>query len=406
MKRGRPREHNPSIPPHIDQAGIPTGLYWDASGAGRWYVREAGEDGKSRMHTIAGPSARLSDLHAIIEARQGIDRKLLRSMLNAYHDSPEFRGLAKATRDDYNYCRQRVVDHPTRTGGTVGDLHTRRITRTLVQLLVDRVAEGRKRDATGKLVRTPSAAAHVLRYLRAAFRWGANRDWCDQNPAQGVESPKERKQRRLPTHDTFAALVAFARAHGTEDRGVQDSVAPYLADVAELAYLCRLRGIEVIADLNDADTLADPDGLRCRRRKGSLTTITKWDPQLRAIVARLQARRDAIWEDRRMPVPIAPERRPLVVSVYGDPLTKSGFNSAWQRLIKTAIKHGAIPEDARFGLHDLKRRGVTDTKGTRGEKQQASGHRNEAMMDSYDGDVAVVDSAAVSLLKKQKDRQQ
>jgi site-specific recombinase XerC len=395
--RGRKRLHDPTIPAHIDQAALPRGLYWDKSGSGRWFVRELHE-GRLRARTVAGSNARLSDLHAIMEARAGVDRKLLRSLLRAFHESSEFRELGKATRDDYGFCQARVLEQKTK-GGTFGDLESNRITRPLIQRLVDRIAEGRKKDAAGALIRTPSTAVHVLRYLRVAFRWGANRGWCEVNPALGVEPPKERKQRRLPTHDAFAALVTYAREHATIDRGIKGSVAPYLADVAELAYLCRLRGIEVVVDLNDADVTAE--GLVCRRRKGSLTNITRWDPRLRAVVDALQARRALIWAERKRPIPMRPEARPLVVSVYGHPLSKSGFNSAWQRLFKAAIAAGAIPADARFGLHDLKRRGVTDTKGTRGEKQQASGHRTEAMLDVYDQDVAVVDSAAASRTKGQ-----
>jgi site-specific recombinase XerC len=398
MQRGRPRKHNPSIPAHIDQAALPRGLYWDKSGSGRWYVIEE-DEGKPRARTVADATARLSDLHAIMEARGGVDRKLLRSLLTAFHESSEFRELGKATRDDYGFCRDRVLEQKTKAGGTFGDLESNRITRPLIQRLVDRIAEGRKKDPTGALIRTPSTAVHVLRYLRVAFRWGANRGWCEGNPALGVEPPKERKQRRLPTHDAFATLVTYAREHASVKRGVKDSVAPYLADVAELAYLCRLRGIEVVVDLNDADVTAE--GLVCRRRKGSLTNITRWDPRLRAVVDALQARRKEIWTRLKRPVPLRAEERPLVVSVYGHPLTKSGFNSAWQRLVKAAIVDGAIPAEARFGLHDLKRRGITDTKGTRGEKQQASGHRNEGMLDVYDQDVAVVDSAAASRTKGQ-----
>lgn len=398
MPRGRPRKHNPAIPAHIDQARIPRGMYWDPSGAGRWYVRDVDDEGKTRNTTIAGPKARLSDLHTIAEARAGVDRTLLRSLLDAFHASPEFKTLGKATREDYAYSRDRVLELQTRDGRSVGDLETRKIPRPLVQRLIDRVAAGRKRDQAGQLVPTPSTAAHVLRYLRVAFRWGANRGWCDENPAAGVEPPKERKQRRLPAHAAFAAVLAYARAQGAGRRGQKGSVAPYLADVAELAWLCRLRGVEVVVDLTDADVLAE--GLRCRRRKGSLTNVTRWDPRLRAVVDGLVARRDALWRDRKRPVPLRAEDRPLVVGTTGHPLTKGAFDSAWQRMITAAIAAKAIPEDARFSMHDLKRRGVTDTSGTRGEKQQASGHRNEAMLDIYDQDVAVVDSAAASLSRR------
>jgi site-specific recombinase XerC len=398
MPRGRPRKIPHNLPAHIDYARVPAGIYWNPNGRGRWYVRDPDDEGGTKARVVAGPTAKLSDLHAIAEARAGVDRTLLRSMLQAFHASPEFRVLGKATRDDYGYCFDRIAEQTTHQGGSVLDLETRKIPRPLIQRLIDRIAQGRKRDKAGALVPTPSTAAHVLRYLRVAFRWGANRGWADENPALGVEAPKERKQRRLPAHATYADVAAFARAHGTTQRGVKGSVAPYLADVAELAYLCRLRGIEVVVDLNDADVT--PEGLVCRRRKGSLTTVTRWDPRLRAAVEALQARRAQIWADRRRPVPMRPEARPLVVSVYGHPLTKRAFNSAWQRMVRAAIAQGVIPEGARFGLHDLKRRGITDTAGTRSEKQQASGHREESMMDVYDFDVAVVDSAAASLVKK------
>ena len=41
------------------------------------------------------------------------------------------------------------------------------------------------------------------------------------------------------------------------------------------------------------------------------------------------------------------------------------------------------PESERFALHDLKRRGITDTPGTRGEKQMASGHKSADMLQVY-----------------------
>lgn len=58
--------------------------------------------------------------------------------------------------------------------------------------------------------------------------------------------------------------------------------------------------------------------------------------------------------------------------------------------MKLAIEEGVITKEERFGLHDLKRRGITDTKGTRHEKQEASGHRSASMMDTYDLSVPIV----------------
>lgn len=85
-----------------------------------------------------------------------------------------------------------------------------------------------------------------------------------------------------------------------------------------------------------------------------------------------------------------PENRPLIVAADGSELRKSSLDTAWQRLIKLAIEEEIITEEDRFGLHDLKRRGITDTKGTRHEKREASGHRSASMMDTYDLSVPVV----------------
>jgi hypothetical protein len=395
--RGRPRKRDSRIPAHIDQQSLPRGVYWNPTGNGRWYVLDW-TDGKRTSKVIASRDAKLSDLQRIIEERDGVQRQTLRAVCVAFHGSPEYRALAKATRESYAYSQSRVLDFAIKQG-TFGDLNPFRITRPIVQLLIDKLAAGRTRAADGRLVPTPSTAAHALRYLRVVFRWGANRGLCaETNPAQGVEPPKERKRRRLPLHETFGAVVGFARTHGDGVRGKQGSVAPYLWCAAEIAYLCRLRGIEVVCDLTDANVT--DAGLLCVRRKGSLPNVTRWDDRLRAAYSALVERRNAIWAKKKRPVPMRPEDRPLVVGTTGEPLSKSAFNSAWQRMIRTAIAEKVISSADRFSMHDLKRLGVTDTAGTRGEKQQASGHRSEAMLDVYDQDVPLVDSAATSRAKK------
>jgi hypothetical protein len=44
-------------------------------------------------------------------------------------------------------------------------------------------------------------------------------------------------------------------------------------------------------------------------------------------------------------------------------------------------------------LH-FKRKGITDTAGIRADKQQASGHKDQSMMDVYDLSVPMVDPPA------------
>ncbi|MDM7480643.1 hypothetical protein [Halomonas sp. C22] len=126
------------------------------------------------------------------------------------------------------------------------------------------------------------------------------------------------------------------------------------------------------------------------RRKGSRDNVVRWYPRLSAAWSAAAERRAGIWKAKGRPVPMHPENRPLIVAADSSELRKSGLDTAWQRLIRLAIEEGIITGEELFGLHDLKRRGITDTKGTRHEKQEASGHRSASMMDTNDLSVPVV----------------
>lgn len=400
MTRGRKRKPNPSIPAHIDQAAIPKGLYWDGRGNGRWYVFEAGDNGKPRPRTVAGGAAKLSDLHAIAEQRENVDRESLKWLCEQYEASPKFRLRAKATRASYIKSRKVLCAFKTKSGGTFGDLQARKITRPLLQRLIDQIAAGHERDDDGQLIPTPTKAMHVLRYLGVMLRWAANRGYVETNAAEGIEPPDERGEHKMPTTEAFDAVVKYARAHAHHGRGVRGqkgSCPSYLAPAAVIAYRCRLRGIEV-ASLTDAHLL--PEGIFSNRRKGSRDNVTQWTPELRKAVEELLERRKVIWDDLRMPFPMDPARRPLVVTIRGDAIRKSGFDTAWQRLIAAAIEGGVITTEQRFTFHGLKHKGITDTEGTRDVKQEASGHRSARMLDVYDHAVPLVPAAGETLQKK------
>ena len=83
----------------------------------------------------------------------------------------------------------------------------------------------------------------------------------------------------VPEPDTVARLLAFARERGSLPARTEGSVSPYIADVMELCYLCRLRPVEAIT-LTDAH--ATSGGVRTNRRKGSRDVIVRWTPRLRA----------------------------------------------------------------------------------------------------------------------------
>lgn len=374
--RGRTRKHNPGIPAHIDQASLPAGVYWDPSGNGRWFVFVT-KEGKPARETIAGAGARNSDLHRFVEeGKGGPTHGTVEWMLAKFHDSTHFKGLAAATKRDYEVCRAIVQDFPTKLGIKVGALVAARLAQPHVQAMHEKIVKQG----------TPSKANHVLRYLRGVYKWAGPHLGIKDNPARGILQAKERQRRRLPAPDVYVAVVGYARHGAGLKAHSKGSVPPYLWAVAEIGYLCRLRGIETNTLVEAQGEVA---GLRTDRRKGSQNNIVEWTPRLRAAWDALLANRAAVIKRRRQPEQLHADRRYLVISEDGEPLSKSGLDSAWQRLIASCVEHQVITEDQRFSLHDLKRKGGTDTAGTKADKQQALGV-TEAMMKVYDHSLAVV----------------
>lgn len=354
---GRPRLHDSTIPGHVDQATIPKGAYWDSRDR-VWYtiLDQAGE---RRRRKLAGPEAKLSDLHRLLEEVAGVQTGTLGWLCDHFHASTQYKGLADKTKLDYEAQLGILRTYKTKAG-LLADLRLVVITSPFLQRVIDKIG-----------AEYPSKANHLLRYVRRVFSWGMPRGRCTTNPAKGLEQAKERKRRRLPAHDVHNAIIEFAR----------ENCADYLWVVIELAYLLRLRGIEVIT-LTDAH--ADDEGVQTNRRKGSRDTMVLWSPRLRAAWDAGIARRKRIWASKGIASPIRADNRLLLVNSKGAAITRNALNTIWQTLMIKAIKDQVITEVERFGSHDLKRLGITNTKGTRAEKKEAGGHRTDAMMDVYD----------------------
>lgn len=160
----------------------------------------------------------------------------------------------------------------------------------------------------------------------------------------------------------------------------------------DLGYLCRLRGIETLT-LTEAQGTAE--GLHTKRRKRSRDNLVEWTPRLKGVWDAAIMRREAIIERHSLPVKMGAEQRYLFLAEHGEPLQKSSLDSAWQRFIQLAISSGIIVAEERFSLHDLKRKGGTDTAGNRAERQDALGV-TDAMMKVYDKSVPRVRPAGPS----------
>lgn len=369
----RQRKHDSSIPDHIDQRKLPVGCYWNRRDR-NWYTLR---DGK-RSKPIAGADALLSDLHKAMELAQGADSSTLDYMLGKFEESGQFKNeISEATRTDYRYCRDVLQRHATKLGVSFAYLRRAAITPPLIQRLVNDIAKA-----------FPAKANHVKRYLSVAYQWGVLNGYADTNFAQGVRQAKERKAHRMPEEDTARAVIDFLRVRGAYPSRRKGAVTPYIWAVAEIAYRCRMRSVEVRM-LTDAS--ATEEGVLVRRVKGSKGNVTRWCPELREAWSWLVARRARIWLKR--PSFRAQEARPLVVAEDGSALSKSALNSAWRRSMAVAIAEGVIPEGERFGLHGLKHRGVTDTPGTMADKKRASGHKTDAMTAHYDHELQVVEPA-------------
>jgi site-specific recombinase XerD len=362
------------MPRHIDAAKLPAGLYWRATAKGGvWWRYKAG-----KRDVVATETAMLSDLHAVMES-DSAPQGSVNLVMAKFHGSTEFSGLADGTKGNYLALSRFIAGYQTKLGVPFGMLEVDRLNTPVIQRLIEAIAK-----------ETPTKANHVLRYMRRTFAWGIRVGLCKTNPARGVKQAKERRKNTMPGQQPFADVLAFAKDRGQRVAHTDGSVPSYLWAVMELAYGCRLRGIEAVT-LTDANALEA--GIMSKRRKGSLDNVTRWNGRLREAWAHLEARRRAIIDTRKLPTALSPELRFLVVAENGQPITKSGFDSAWQRMIKLAVAEGIIEPSQRFSLHGLKHRGVTDTKGTRADRREASGHKTESAFGVYDHAIPVVEPA-------------
>lgn len=155
-------------------------------------------------------------------------------------------------------------------------------------------------------------------------------------------------------------MAQFAQERSKLSTTAPGSVAPYLWALMEIAYLCRLRAVEVV-NLTEANALEA--GILTNRRKGSRDNVVRWNARLRHAWSAALAARNTRWQKKGRAVPLDLARSPLFVGTGVDALTRSGLDSAWHRMMMTAVDAGVITQEEKFGLHDLKRRGITDTQG-------------------------------------------
>lgn len=393
----RPRKVPSNLPKHIDYGKVPQGIYWDGTGRGRWYVRDAHPEGHgTKCKTMAGPAARLSDLHAIAEARGGeAQRGTVAYVIDQHAKSFAFSQLGATTQQHYRDYAKAIKAFPLKNGSKLGDAVVDRLSPGFIRRLIDIIAQGRPGTKPGNasIPGYPTKANHWLSYLRRVFGWAREHDHVTTNPAAGIKKVKEKRDHRMPERDVFRRVQDYARRCSERGARAKGALPAYLWAAMELAYQARLRGIEV---RTLTDHHVEGEVLQTNRRKGSRDNLVRKGSQTELAIRVLQERRAAIWAARgiaeansRLPL----KSLPLFVSEDGTMLSSHGWHTSWGRLMRNALKDGIILAEERFALHGLKHRGVTDSKG---DKKVASGHVTDTMLNVYDHSLPTVSESGAS----------
>lgn len=279
----------------------------------------------------------------------------LRKLVELYQASPKYRKLSYATHRDADMAFRAVLSRPMADGQPFGDLPA------------ERISIGSMRNYTDKREQESAARAKKeLAYLSAAYTWAIEREHVRcANPCKGVTRPEVLARTRYVTDEEYRQRYDLAGELGRPD----------VQGMMELAYLCRLRQVELLR-LQDTPEIMTQDGLMAHRAKGSKNQIIGWSERLEAAVNLLRS------VPRRLPT------LNLVVSPFtGRPLTKSAFEGGAWRALRDEAKRRGHAHDWHF--HDLKAKGVSDFNG---DKFKASGHRSPQMTAVYDRKLEIVKS--------------
>ena len=179
------------------------------------------------------------------------------------------------------------------------------------------------RDARGK--KAPTAANHELQLLShictMAVEWGA----MDRNPLLGLRKLPRPPRQRYVSDDEYKVVHSMA--------------APMIACVMDLALLTGLRRGDILR--LKRDNLTDT-GIEIRTGKTGARLLFEWTPELQQVVKDAQKLKPQF-------------RQWIVCNRKGQPFTKNGFDSVWNRLMAKAEK-----KIDRFQFRDLRAKNASD----------------------------------------------
>ena len=220
---------------------------------------------------------------------------------------------AEATQIGYRYMLKNLRR-------SFGEMHPRDLRQHHVALYRDK-----------RKVKAPTQANRELQLLSAvcskAKEWGAT----DHNELIGLAKiPTERRDRYVTDSEYIHA---------------RDLANPMLGCAMDLGLLTGLRRTDLLR-LSRADLTED--GILIRPSKTQKTTkviiLIQWTPALRHVV--------------KQALKIKPQlRKWILCNRMGKPITKNGFDSAWQRLMEKVTDKGAYE---RFQFRDIRAKNASD----------------------------------------------
>ena len=376
---GRPRKINAKIPAHINQTKLPDGLSYDAI-KNRWRFNYTDSLGKRHNKRVGSQTSTLTQILNNIE-RLGIEKpNTFNWLVNEYLQDARFLDLKPATQKNYLACYALIKKQSVKQ-------------KSVTTLLLKNWSSGLCQQINTQIAKKngPSMANHCHSFLSLVFTYGKNYNYVTTNHATGVYKAKCRPAQQWVSTEVYSRVLSYAKKRGSTLPKTRGSSPYYIWLMMEISYLCRLRGVET-RTLTENKMLEN--GLQCDRRKGSKGNITIYNDRLLSVLNSAILHRDNIWRSNGYPVPISKEDRLLIVNNTGQAVSLDSFHSAWQKFINFAINDKIITNDERFSLHDLKRKGISDTAGTGSDKKDASGHRSDAMMQVYDKSLLSVPAAS------------
>lgn len=268
------------------------------------------------------------------------------ALIDAYLASPQFKSRSAATQKGYQHNADLIKR-------VFGQAHVDEVTPQDVRQFMDKRGQ-----------QSETAANREKAFLSLVYSWGYERGQCQGNPCKGVRKFTETARDRYVEDWEFDLVRRYA--------------SPRLQAAMTVLYLTAMRKKDLRKlmrqDLRD-------DGVFVQQSKTGTKQLKEWTPELRQAI------------NQALAMPSTHPTMYVFHNIHGGPLSDSSLNNDWREAWAAAREE--VPTLARFTIHDLKAKGISDFEG---DKQLFSGHKTQRQVDTYDRKVR----RTPTLIRKQK----